>query len=72
MFDAALLALIAGCADALAYLRFHTFAGFMNGNTVFLGLRLSAAIRRAPPFARSSSPRSASASCSRAGPCGSA
>lgn len=36
----ALLAFVAGCTDALGYLRFRTFAGLMTGNTVFLGLAL--------------------------------
>jgi uncharacterized membrane protein YoaK (UPF0700 family) len=36
----ALLAIVAGCADALGYLHFRTFAGLMTGNTVFLGLAL--------------------------------
>jgi uncharacterized membrane protein YoaK (UPF0700 family) len=40
MLAAALLAIVAGCADAIGLLRFNTFAGAMTGNTVFLGLRL--------------------------------
>lgn len=40
MPDGALLAFIAGCADALGLLHFNTFAGAMTGNTAFLGLRL--------------------------------
>ena len=40
MLNAALLAIVAGCADALGLLRFRTFAGAMTGNTVFLGLSL--------------------------------
>ncbi|HJU18962.1 MAG TPA: YoaK family protein [Stellaceae bacterium] len=40
MFGVVLLAAVAGCADALGYLHFRTFAGLMTGNTVFLGLAL--------------------------------
>jgi uncharacterized membrane protein YoaK (UPF0700 family) len=40
MLNAALLAIIAGCADAIGLLRFNTFAGAMTGNTAFLGLSL--------------------------------
>lgn len=40
MFDAVLLAIVAGCADAIGLVRFNTFAGAMTGNTAYLGLRL--------------------------------
>jgi uncharacterized membrane protein YoaK (UPF0700 family) len=40
MLDAVLLAIVAGCADAIGLLRFNTFAGAMTGNTAFLGLSL--------------------------------
>jgi uncharacterized membrane protein YoaK (UPF0700 family) len=40
MINAVLLAIIAGCADAIGLLRFNTFAGAMTGNTAFLGLSL--------------------------------
>jgi len=38
---AALLCLIGGSADAIAYLRFGTFVGAMSGNTVLLGIDLA-------------------------------
>lgn len=40
MLGAVLLAIAAGCADAIGLLRFNTFAGAMTGNTAYLGLRL--------------------------------
>lgn len=40
MLAAVLLAIVAGCADAIGLLRFNTFAGAMTGNTAFLGLSL--------------------------------
>ncbi|MEZ5817724.1 MAG: YoaK family protein [Hyphomicrobiaceae bacterium] len=41
MAQAILLALIAGCADTVGYLRFKAFAGLMTGNTIFLGVELA-------------------------------
>jgi uncharacterized membrane protein YoaK (UPF0700 family) len=40
VLQAALLALIAGYADAVGFLRFDAFAGMMTGNTVLLGISL--------------------------------
>lgn len=37
MIQAVLLALIAGYADTVGYLRYHAFAGLMTGNTILLG-----------------------------------
>jgi uncharacterized membrane protein YoaK (UPF0700 family) len=36
----ALLCLVGGSADAIAYLRFGTFVGAMTGNTVLLGINV--------------------------------
>ncbi len=36
-----LLCMIGGSADAIAYLRYHTFVGAMTGNTVLLGIDFS-------------------------------
>jgi uncharacterized membrane protein YoaK (UPF0700 family) len=36
MVQAILLALIAGYADTVGYIRFKAFAGLMTGNTIFL------------------------------------
>lgn len=41
MIQAVLLALIAGYADTVGYLRFEAFAGLMTGNTIFLGIELA-------------------------------
>ena len=41
MAPAILLALIAGYADTVGYLRFNAFAGLMTGNTIFLGVELA-------------------------------
>jgi uncharacterized membrane protein YoaK (UPF0700 family) len=41
MTQAVLLALIAGYADTVGYLRFKAFAGLMTGNTIFLGIELA-------------------------------
>jgi uncharacterized membrane protein YoaK (UPF0700 family) len=41
MARAIILALIAGYADTVGYLRFNAFAGLMTGNTIFLGVELA-------------------------------
>lgn len=41
MLPACLLALIAGYADTVGYLRYEAFAGLMTGNTIFLGVELA-------------------------------
>lgn len=41
MFQACLLAVIAGYADTIGYLRYQAFAGLMTGNTIFLGIELA-------------------------------
>jgi uncharacterized membrane protein YoaK (UPF0700 family) len=40
ILQASLLALIAGYADAVGFLRFDAFAGMMTGNTILLGISL--------------------------------
>jgi uncharacterized membrane protein YoaK (UPF0700 family) len=39
--QACLLAIIAGYADTVGYLRYEAFAGLMTGNTIFLGSELA-------------------------------
>jgi uncharacterized membrane protein YoaK (UPF0700 family) len=39
--QACLLALIAGYADTIGYMRYEAFAGLMTGNTIFLGVELA-------------------------------
>ena len=41
MIQAVLLALIAGYADTVGFLRFEAFAGLMTGNTILLGIELA-------------------------------
>lgn len=41
MLQAILLAMIAGYADTVGYLRYHAFAGLMTGNTILLGTELA-------------------------------
>jgi uncharacterized membrane protein YoaK (UPF0700 family) len=41
MLQACLLALIAGYADTIGYIRYEAFAGLMTGNTIFLGVELA-------------------------------
>src|ERR1700748_3763891 len=41
MVQAILLALIAGYADTVGYIRFKAFAGLMTGNTIFFGVELA-------------------------------
>jgi len=41
VFQAMLLALIAGYVDTVGYLHFNAFAGLMTGNTIFLGIELA-------------------------------
>lgn len=41
MPQACLLAIIAGYADAVGFLKYDTFAGLMTGNTIFLGIAVS-------------------------------
>jgi uncharacterized membrane protein YoaK (UPF0700 family) len=41
MGSACLLALIAGYADTVGYLRYEAFAGLMTGNTILLGIDLA-------------------------------
>lgn len=41
MIQAVLLAMIAGYADTVGYLRFEAFAGLMTGNTIFLGIEVA-------------------------------
>jgi uncharacterized membrane protein YoaK (UPF0700 family) len=41
MPQASLLAIIAGYADAVGFLRYDTFAGLMTGNTILLGISVS-------------------------------
>lgn len=43
MLQACLLAVIAGYADTVGYLRYEAFAGLMTGNTIFLGIELATA-----------------------------
>jgi uncharacterized membrane protein YoaK (UPF0700 family) len=43
MLPACILAVIAGYADTVGYLRFDAFAGLMTGNTVLLGIALASA-----------------------------
>lgn len=43
MPQAVLLALIAGYADTVGYLRYHAFAGLMTGNTILLGNEVATA-----------------------------
>lgn len=41
MLQACLLAIIAGYADTIGYIRYEAFAGLMTGNTIFLGIELA-------------------------------
>jgi uncharacterized membrane protein YoaK (UPF0700 family) len=41
MLQACLLALIAGYADTVGYLRYDAFAGLMTGNTILLGIEVA-------------------------------
>lgn len=41
MQQATILAIIAGFADTIGYLRYQAFAGLMTGNTIFLGIDLT-------------------------------
>lgn len=41
MPQACLLAVIAGCADTVGYLRYDAFAGLMTGNTIPLGIEVA-------------------------------
>lgn len=41
MIQAVLLALIAGYADTVGFLRFEAFAGLMTGNTILLGIEVA-------------------------------
>lgn len=41
MVQACLLAIIAGYADAVGFLKYDAFAGLMTGNTILLGVELS-------------------------------
>jgi uncharacterized membrane protein YoaK (UPF0700 family) len=41
MPQACLLAIIAGFADTIGYIRYEAFAGLMTGNTIFLGIELA-------------------------------
>ena len=41
MLQACLLALVAGYADTIGYIRYDAFAGLMTGNTIFLGSELA-------------------------------
>lgn len=41
MLPACLLALIAGYADTVGFLRYEAFAGLMTGNTILLGIEVS-------------------------------
>ena len=41
MVQAVLLALIAGFADTVGYLRYEAFAGLMTGNTILLGIEVA-------------------------------
>lgn len=41
MIQAVLLALIAGFADTVGYLRYEAFAGLMTGNTILLGIEVA-------------------------------
>ena len=41
MLPACLLALIAGYADTIGYIRYEAFAGLMTGNTIFFGLEVA-------------------------------
>lgn len=41
VFQALVLSVIAGCADAVAFLKYGVFAGVMTGNTVLLGVALA-------------------------------
>lgn len=43
MLQAVLLALIAGYADTVGYLRYQAFAGLMTGNTILLGDEIASA-----------------------------
>ncbi len=41
MFQACLLAVMAGYADTIGYLRYQAFAGLMTGNTIFFGIEVA-------------------------------
>jgi uncharacterized membrane protein YoaK (UPF0700 family) len=41
VLQACLLAIIAGYADTIGYIRYEAFAGLMTGNTIFLGAELA-------------------------------
>jgi uncharacterized membrane protein YoaK (UPF0700 family) len=43
VLQACLLAIIAGYADTIGYIRYEAFAGLMTGNTIFLGAELATA-----------------------------
>ncbi len=43
MLQACLLAIIAGQADTVGFLRYDAFAGLMTGNTILLGLEIATA-----------------------------
>ena len=52
MLQACVLAVIAGYADTIGFLRFDAFAGLMTGNTILLGIGLaSAQLLRAASYA---------------------
>jgi hypothetical protein len=65
MLPACLLALVAGYADTVGYLRYDAFAGLMTGNTI-LGMTSQMAGRRARLFMAGSSPSFSPASLRRA------
>ncbi len=46
MWPACLLALIAGYADTVGFLRYEAFAGLMTGNTILLGIEVSRGLWR--------------------------
>ena len=50
MLQACLLAVIAGYADTIGYLRYEAFAGLMTGNTIFLGIEIATAKWAAAAF----------------------
>ena len=41
MLQACILAIIAGYADTIGYIRYEAFAGLMTGNTIFLGMEIA-------------------------------
>lgn len=50
MWPACLLALIAGYADTVGFLRYEAFAGLMTGNTILLGIEVSRGMWRDAGF----------------------